>query len=98
MRIGLGAVGGLLTILLFVPPSSAQTPARLQSCYDGDTCTFRGLKDTAVRVRLAGIDTPEMDGHCQPAARRAKQVFQRQFVESLKPLGIDHYGRIIGRV
>lgn len=102
MRVALGAVAGLVTILLFVPPSSAQTPARLQSCYDGDTCTFRGLRDTAVRVRLAGIDTPEMDGNCQPAARRAKRALQRRLrsasVIRIEEVEVGRYGRVIGRV
>lgn len=102
VRFGLRAVGCLLTVLLFVPRSSAQTSARLQSCYDGDTCTFHGVRDTAVRVRLAGIDTPEMDGNCQPAARRAREALQRR-LRSASRLRVDsvdvgRYGRVIGRV
>lgn len=102
MRGVLGAVGALLLGLAFVPPASSQTPARLQSCHDGDTCTFRGLRDTAVRVRLAGIDTPEMDGNCQPTARRARRVLQRRLRSASKvrveSVEIGRYGRIIGRV
>lgn len=102
MRAGLQAVGALFLGLLFVPSTSAQTPARLQSCYDGDTCTFRGLRDTGVTVRLAGIDTPEMDGNCQPAARRAKRVLQGRLRSAsrvrVEPVEVGRYGRVVGRV
>ena len=47
------------------------------SCYDGDTCTFTlpGLHPVIgdkVKVRLAGIDTPEIRGKCEQERKRAK--------------------------
>lgn len=92
-----------LVALLLVPTSLlAQTRAQLQSCYDGDTCTFYGVRDTAVTVRLAGIDTPEMDGNCQAAARRAKRALMHQLRSArllrVQPVETGRYGRIIGRV
>lgn len=92
----------LVTLILASNPLPAQTPAQLQSCYDGDTCTFFGVRDTAVTVRLAGIDTPEMDGNCQAAARRAKRALTGQLrsasVVRVQPVETGRYGRVIGRV
>ena len=44
----------------YAPPTEADNP-RMSYVIDGDTihCGY-------TRVRLAGIDAPEMPGHCQP--------------------------------
>jgi len=96
------AVAILAAILLAPGASRGQTVAWLHSCYDGDTCTFGGVRDTAVTVRLAGIDTPEMDGGCETAARRAKRALRSQLrsasVVRVEPVETGRYGRVIGRV
>ena len=102
MRRSRVAIALLVPALLAPAAAPGQTPAWLESCYDGDTCTFGGVRDTAVTVRLAGIDTPEMDGQCRAAARRAKRALRRQLrsasVVRVKPVETGRYGRVIGRV
>lgn len=88
--------------LLLPSVSSAQVRARVLSCYDGDTCTFLGVRDTAVTVRLAGIDTPEMDSNCRVSAGRAKRALRDQLQSAetvrVRPVETGRYGRVIGRV
>lgn len=72
---------------------------------DGDTLSCRNL---SARVRLVGIDAPEMPGHCNPGRRctpgdgaKAKRVLI-ELVRSgpviVKPQGYDRYDRILARV
>lgn len=56
------------------------------SCYDGDTCTVHLLNNAvtgvrvlpffgdSVKIRLAGIDTPEIRGKCAKEKRLAKKA------------------------
>ena len=73
------------------------TPVHLDYCYDGDTCTFYELSKD---VRLAGIDTPEMDGNCRAAAVRARDslraLLHRANTLRVQKNEIGRYGRIIG--
>ena len=69
---------------------------------DGDT-----LRCGAERVRLIGIDAPEMPGHCQPGRRCApgdgaasKAALQRLIAGrrvELERQGVDHYGRTLAQ-
>ena len=65
-------------------------------CYDGDTCTTT----TGDRVRLAGIDTPELVGmRAEPVPARAARDHLRSLVVG-KKVGIrritkDRYGRTV---
>lgn len=59
---------------------------KYRSCYDGDTCTVHLLKNAVtgarvlaffgdgVKIRLAGIDTPEIKGECLQEKRLAKEA------------------------
>jgi len=76
----------------------ACTPFRV---IDGDTLDCAGR-----RIRLAGIDAPEMPGHCRPGRRcvagdpeAARAVLQRFAAAGLSctPSGRDTYGRTIAR-
>jgi len=65
---------------------------------DGDTLTILTNANKQVKIRLAGIDTPEKD---QPFGNRAKQAlaalsFQKQ--ASVEVETKDRYGRTVGRV
>ena len=72
---------------------------------DGDTLSCRNL---SARVRLIGIDAPEMPGHCNPGRRctpgngaQAKRVLigmVRSGPVIVKPQGYDRYDRILARV
>lgn len=68
---------------------------------DGDTLTCDG-----VRIRLYGIDAPEMPGHCKPGRRCApgNPHKSKKYLQSLtsgavvcQRIEIDHYGRTIAR-
>lgn len=88
----------------YAPPMPALTilAAATLSCIavDGDT-----LRCGAERVRLIGIDAPELPGHCQPwrrcvagdgqasKAALARLIAGRQV--TLERLGQDHYGRTL---
>ena len=65
--------------------------------YDGDTCTLLVGKEK-YKIRLAGIDTPEMD---QAFGKRAKQalsgyIFGKQVTARLS--GQDRYQRYLGTI
>lgn len=80
-------------------PLVAQRPASLQGCYDGDTCTFAGFSED---VRLARIDTPEMDGRCGRAAREARDVLRWKLrrAGSIRVDSVEagRYGRVVAEV
>jgi endonuclease YncB( thermonuclease family) len=71
---------------------------------DGDTFSCRNLP---ARVRLIGIDAPELSGHCNPgrrctpgngqASKRALIALVRSGPVLVKPQGFDRYDRILAR-
>ena len=68
----------------------------MKSVYDGDTLTLVDQR----RVRLLGIDTPELDEN-QPFAKEAKDYTKlRCFQRSVWLVvdGEDHYGRLLAHV
>jgi endonuclease YncB( thermonuclease family) len=72
---------------------------------DGDTLSCRNL---SARVRLIGIDAPELPGHCNPgrrctpgngaASKRVLIGLVRSGPVIVKPQGYDRYDRILARV
>lgn len=83
-------------------PMLALLAAAALSCTvtDGDT-----LRCGAERVRLIGIDAPEMPGHCPrwrhcaegdgPASKAALESLVRGRAIRLDRTGTDHYGRTL---
>ena len=71
----------------------------IASCYDGDTCTTT----TGERVRLACIDTPELNGkRAKPVPAKAARDHLRNLVVG-KKVGIrriteDRYGRTVAEL
>lgn len=73
------------------------------SCNDGDTCQVRAADNSLVKVRLVGIDSPEMTkrggkkkGKGQPGGEEAKAFLNKLLVG--KPVLLRHYGSdIYGR-
>ena len=71
---------------------------------DGDTFSCRNLP---VRIRMLGIDAPELPGHCNPgrvctpgngkASRDVLLAMVRSGPVLVRPQGYDHYGRILAR-
>jgi endonuclease YncB( thermonuclease family) len=92
----------LTTTLLFLLATLTTQAATLQGkvvhIADGDTLTILTNANQQVKIRLAGIDTPEK---AQPFGNKAKQVlaaltFQKQ--ASIEVETKDKYGRTVGRV
>lgn len=92
----------LVGLMLWATPAVSQQPGdtvQIVKCYDGDTCTFTGLADTAVQTRLKGIDTPERYRECEELA----EVARDRLVNRLRnagtitalPVGIGTYDRIL---
>lgn len=87
-----------LLLLLSAPGVATQCVA-----VDGDT-----LRCGRERVRLLGIDAPELPGHCQPrrhcapgdpyASTRSLQAALRQGPIAIRRVGTDHYGRTLALV
>jgi micrococcal nuclease len=81
------------------------------TCYDGDTCMIslpgvHPLFGDHIPVRLLGIDTPEMKGHCEweKQLARAARDFLRDRLAAAKEIHLiqssrgDKYFRILGRL
>ena len=80
-------------------------PFELVEVIDGDT--FRARVDiwlgqsVTVRVRLKGVDTPEIEGKCaaeKKLARQAKAFAENWFKKNQAELVNVHYGTYAGRV
>lgn len=91
----------VLLLLLLSPAAcggAGGIEGRVVAVSDGDTLTVLTAADEEVKVRLAGIDTPEAR---QPYGARARQqladlAFRRPVRVEVED--IDHYGRTVGRV
>lgn len=83
----------------------SEMPVDLDKCYDGDTCTFKLKKgDIKIRVRLVGIDSPELPRKGkkgQPLAEESRDEIRRLLSlgsVSVKSHGLDPYNRILGEI
>lgn len=101
----LGAGIGLASLAW---PSHTQTEADTFNCNgasvtDGDT-----IRCGSKRIRLYGIDAPEMGGNCRPgrqcvsgnpdASKAHLQSLVRPFTAmECREIDVDHYGRIVAR-
>ena len=86
-------------LLLFTLSAQAETlEGKVVKIADGDTLTLLTPSNQQVKIRLAGIDTPEKK---QPFGNKAKQAlsnlaFQKQALVEIAAK--DRYGRTIGVV
>jgi endonuclease YncB( thermonuclease family) len=86
-------------LLLFTLSAQAETlEGKVVKIADGDTLTLLTSSNQQVKVRLAGIDTPERK---QPFGNKAKQAlaklaFQKQVLVEVDTK--DRYGRTVGVV
>lgn len=93
-----------LALLLGVSLSRAETLSGVVAVVvDGDTIlfkpdTYRAASRAFLRVRLAGIDAPEADQPHGVAATRALKDMALQQAVTLNVVGIDRYGRKLGRL
>ena len=90
----------LAVILSFLIPSSifaVDITGKVVGIADGDTITVLQNKQQ-IRIRLAGIDTPEKRQDFGSRAKKftSDQVFKKQV--RVEKMGTDRYGRIIGMI
>lgn len=91
---------GLAGLLLALPVEAlaSSLAGRVVGIADGDTLTLLDVAKVRHRIRLAGIDAPEMS---QAFGRRSKQhlaglVFRKEVVVTWRKT--DRYGRVVGKV
>ena len=83
----------LATLLLtFAPPFEAKVVA----VYDGDTITVR--TDETIKIRLDGIDSPELKQPFGQASKQAMSGLVFGQTVTIKPGKKDRYGRLLARV
>lgn len=80
--------------LLLATAAAAETPEAVVSVHDGDTLTLA----SGVRVRLFGIDAPELDQPYGTAARDALAAMVNGRVVRVVEHATDRYGRQVGDV
>jgi endonuclease YncB( thermonuclease family) len=95
------AIGPLLALLLALSPLAGETQnfsGKVVSVTDGDTVTVVLDGGKKEKIRLAGIDCPEME---QPFGEPAKE-FTEEFSLGKKVTvavkGSDRYGRVLGEM
>ena len=101
---------GLLLLGLMTGTCTESTLAIVTQVVDGDTIVVRYENDNSGdKIRLLGIDAPEIRGHCPSEKQQA--VAARRRLKSLLPLGSvvtlnsdsirwrrDRYGRLLAKV
>ena len=88
--------------MLLLPKSAlGQTSEKvvITSCYDGDTCT----SSTGEKIRLAGIDTPELRGkRAEPVPAKEARNYLRELVVgrkfTIRRITTDRYGRTVAEL
>ncbi len=96
-------IGVFIIIAISLPFFDALAwPGEVISVHDGDTLTVRNEHGHAIKVRLYGIDCPEMEQRgkwgAQPFAKEA-QLFVRSLTRrhpqvEVEPMG-ESYGRVV---
>ena len=96
----------LLKLLLFflflfflLPISASAFPGKVVGITDGDTVKIlRTDNHIQVKIRLAGIDTPEKkQAYGQKAKKFTASLISNRVVE-VKPITKDRYGRTVGYI
>ncbi|MDS4026100.1 MAG: thermonuclease family protein [Candidatus Contendobacter sp.] len=88
----------LALVVAWIPASAETLAGRVVGVHDGDTLTLLVEGNRQIKVRLAGIDAPELS---QPYGQKAKQALsalafgQEARIDSAGP---DKYGRTLGTV
>ena len=95
---GVRSVLSLLLVIAVIPATAETLTGQVLGIHDGDTLTLLVSGNQQVKVRLAGIDAPELK---QPYGQQAKQALsalafsKKALVDSPAP---DKYGRTLGTV
>ena len=86
----------LLRVITGLPVSAETLTGQVVGVHDGDTLTLRVVGNQPVKVRLAGLDAPELDQTYGQKAKRALSALafgKEARAESPEP---DNYGRTLG--
>ena len=79
-------------VLCFAPPFQAV----VVSVYDGDTITIR--TDETIKIRITGIDAPELKQPFGQASKQAMSGLVYGKTVTIKPVKKELYGRLLARV
>ena len=81
-------------------PTIPQTsfPGKVIKTSDGDTVWFRYTRGKKVKVRLIGIDAPELNQAYGAISKKTLQRHCSKVRAELEPLGKDRYGRVLGKI
>jgi len=79
-------------LLTFAPPFEA----KVVSVHDGDTITVR--TDETIKIRINGIDAPELKQPFGQASKQAMSGLVFGQTVTIKPDKKDRYGRLLARV
>ena len=79
-------------LLTFAPPFEA----KVISVHDGDTITVR--TDETIKIRIDGIDAPELKQPYGQASKQAMSGLVYGKTVTIKPGKKDRYGRLLARV
>ena len=96
MKLILAAVAALSLVACTAVKAES---VRIQSCYDGDTCTT----STGEKIRLACINTPELRGRrADPVPAKAARDHLRSMVVgrdvTIRRVTTDRYGRTVAEL
>lgn len=88
----------LLTIAFTLPAHCAELTGRVVGVHDGDTVTLLDAGKVTHKIRLSGIDAPELG---QAFGRRSKEnlsklVFNKSVIVEWSKK--DRYGRTVGKI
>ena len=86
-------------MLLFLPFSSFAWQGKVISVYDGDTITVSTVDNQKIKIRLYGIDAPELKK--QPYGKASRDYLSKlilQKVVEVIDLGKDLYNRTIAKI
>jgi endonuclease YncB( thermonuclease family) len=86
----------VLLFLLFCGTSAHAVSCRVVGVSDGDTLS--AVCGRRIKVRLAGIDAPELRQPYGRAARRSLAALCQRKTARIAIQGTDAYGRVVGRV
>ena len=85
--------------LLFLPLHSSAWQGKVISVYDGDTITVSAADSQKVKIRLYGIDAPELKK--QPYGKASRDYLQRLILNKtveVTELGKDMYNRTVAKI
>ena len=86
----------LLVIVTGIPVSAETLTGKVVGVHDGDTLTLLVVGNQPVKVRLAGLDAPELDQTYGQKAKRALSALAFRKEARVESPESDKYGRTLG--